>query len=83
LIVVAFGRRDRSTIWRLLVQEIFFDCIINYVLEYGLDKLSESNLADMLTLKNAATLLITTTKGALCVMLEKQEVLNFLNSFQK
>lgn len=62
--------------------DTFFACIINYVLEYGLDKLSESSLADMLTFANAAASLITTKKGALRVMPEKQEVLNFLNSFQ-
>lgn len=60
--------------------DTFFASIINFLLEHGLENLSEANLADMLTFANAAASLITTKKGALRVMPEKQEVLDFINS---
>lgn len=62
--------------------DTFCACIINYVLDHGLDNLSITNLADMLTFANAASSLITTKKGALRVMPEKQEVLDLIKSFQ-
>jgi fructokinase len=60
--------------------DTFFGSILNFVLEYGIENLSETNLAEMLTFANAAASLITTKKGALRVMPEKQEVLDFLGS---
>ena len=53
---------------------------LNYVLEHGLDNLTEENLTELLTFANAATSLITTKKGALKVMPEKEEVLAFIAS---
>lgn len=53
---------------------------LNYILEHGLDNLTEQNLAELLTFANAAASLITTKKGALKVMPEKEEVLAFLAS---
>ena len=41
---------------------------LNYVLEHGLDDLTEENLYELLTFANAAASLITTRKGALRVM---------------
>ena len=41
---------------------------LNYVLEHGLDNLTEENLKELLTFANAAASLITTRKGALRVM---------------
>ena len=38
---------------------------LNYVLEHGLDDLTEENLKELLTFANAAAALITTKKGAL------------------
>ena len=52
----------------------------NYVLEHGLDHLTEENLKELLTFANAAASLITTKKGALKVMPEKEEVLAFIAS---
>ena len=51
---------------------------LNYVLEHGLDNLTEENLKELLTFANAAASLITTKKGALKVMPEKEEVLAFI-----
>lgn len=53
---------------------------LNYVLEHGLDHLTEENLKGLLTFANAAASLITTKKGALKVMPEKEEVLAFIAS---
>ena len=53
---------------------------LNYVLEHGLDHLTEENLKEFLTFANAAASLITTKKGALKVMPEKEEVLAFIAS---
>ena len=53
---------------------------LNYVLEHGLANLTEENLTELLTFANAAASLITTKKGALKVMPEKEEVLAFIAS---
>ena len=53
---------------------------LNYVLEHGLDHLTEEKLKELLTFANAAASLITTKKGALKVMPEKEEVLAFIAS---
>lgn len=53
---------------------------LNYVLEHGLDNLTKENLTELLTFANAAASLITTKKGALKVMPEKEEVLAFIAS---
>lgn len=53
---------------------------LNYVLEHGLENLTEENLKELLTFANAAASLITTRKGALRVMPSKEEVLDFIAS---
>ena len=53
---------------------------LNYVLEHGLDNLTEENLKELLTFANAAASLIITRKGALRVMSTKEEVLDFMKS---
>ena len=53
---------------------------LNYILEHGLDNLTEENLTELLTFANAAASLITTKKAALKVMPEKEEVLAFIAS---
>lgn len=52
--------------------------VLNYVLEYGLEQLTEAHLKEMLTFANAAASLITTKKGALKVMPKKAEIEAFL-----
>ena len=56
---------------------------LNYVLEHGLENLTEDNLMELLTFANAAASLITTRKGALRVMPDRQEVLDFIASRQQ
>lgn len=58
--------------------DTFCACVLNYVLEHGLEALTDEQLKEMLTFANAAASIITTRKGALRVMPTREEVLNFL-----
>ncbi|MDY3917786.1 MAG: PfkB family carbohydrate kinase [Candidatus Limivivens sp.] len=54
--------------------DTFCGCVLHEVCRHGLEDLSENRLQNMLTFANAAASLITTRKGALRVMPEKEEV---------
>ncbi|MDD6615765.1 MAG: PfkB family carbohydrate kinase [Lachnospiraceae bacterium] len=54
--------------------DTFGGCSLNYVLEHGLEDLTEENLAELLTIANAGASIITTRKGALKVMPTKEEI---------
>ena len=54
--------------------DTFFGCIIHYILEHGLNGLTEQMLLEMLTFANAAASIITTKRGALYVMPSKEEI---------
>ena len=54
--------------------DTFCACVLHYVLEHGLEGLEEKDLKEMLRFANAAASLITTRKGALRVMPEKEEI---------
>lgn len=54
--------------------DTFMACVLNTVLEKGLDSLSEEDLYTMLRFANAASSIITTRKGALKVMPSRKEV---------
>lgn len=54
--------------------DTFCGCVLNYVLEHGMKDLNEDNLKEMLTFANAAASLITTKKGAIRSMPEKEEI---------
>ena len=60
--------------------DTFCASILNYILEHGLNSLSEEQLKEMLTFANAAASLITTRKGALRVMPSKKEVEDYIRS---
>lgn len=60
--------------------DTFCASILNYVLEHGLEGLTDEQLLEMITFANAGASLITTRKGALRVMPEKQDVLDFIAS---
>lgn len=62
--------------------DTFCASTLNYVLDHGLENLTEENLKELLTFANAAASLITTRKGALRVMPDRQEVLDFIASRQ-
>ena len=65
---------QKNTIETTGAGDTFCACVINFVLEHGLQNLTEENLREMLTFANAAASLITTRKGALRVMPEKADV---------
>lgn len=54
--------------------DTFEGCALNYVLEHGLEELSEENLKELLVFANAGASIITTRKGALKVMPRKEEI---------
>lgn len=59
--------------------DTFCACVLNYVLEHGLDGLTQEDLKQMLTFANGASSLITTRRGALKVMPEKEEVEQYIS----
>lgn len=58
--------------------DTFCASILNYVLDHGLEDLTDENLMEMLTFANAGASLITTRKGALRVMPTREEVEEFI-----
>lgn len=60
--------------------DTFCACALNYILEHGIESLTAEQLEEMLTFANAAASLITTHKGALCVMPKREEIVRFLEA---
>ena len=58
--------------------DTFCACLLNGVLEYGLDELDAAKLQEIGRFASAASSLITQRKGALKSMPEKEEVLHFM-----
>ena len=58
--------------------DTFCGSSLNYILEHDFENLTEEQLGEMLTFANTAAALITTRKGAIRSMPEKEEVLEFL-----
>ena len=54
--------------------DTFCASVLNFVLENGLDNLSAEQLTQMLRFANAAAYLVTTRKGAICSMPEKEQI---------
>lgn len=54
--------------------DTFCACVLNFVLENGIDGLDEGKLTEMLRFANAAAYLVTTKKGAIRSMPEREEV---------
>ncbi len=66
-------RRD-DTIETTGAGDTFMACVLDFVLEHGLDGLTEAALAEMLDFAGTAAALITTRKGALKVMPDLEEI---------
>ena len=60
--------------------DTFMACVLNAVLEKGMEALTEDNLLEMLKFANAASSIITTRKGALKVMPQKQEIIAVMDA---
>lgn len=58
--------------------DTFCACVLNYVLEHGLDGLTEGNLHDMLRFANTAAYIVTTRKGAIRSMPDPEAVWDIL-----
>lgn len=63
--------------------DTFCACILHYVLQFGLDTLSINEVQEMLIFANAAAALITTKRGALKVMPEKEDIDNLICTMDK
>lgn len=80
MIVTAAPFLQENTIETTGAGDTFTGCMLNTILEKGLDQLTEDDLAQMLNFANAGASLITTKRGALKVMPEKEEIEALMNS---
>lgn len=58
--------------------DTFCACVLNFVLEHGIDGLTAGDLTEMLRFANAAAYLVTTRRGAIRSMPERAEVMALL-----
>ena len=68
------GFVQKNTIETTGAGDTFCGCMLHYIIQHGLEDLTEENLKELLTFANAAASVITTRKGALAVMPSKEEV---------
>ena len=69
---------QKNTIETTGAGDTFMACILNTVLDKGINGLSENDMYEMLRFANAAASIITTRKGALKVMPQNQEIRDML-----
>ena len=62
--------------------DTFCACILHEILKNGYDDFSMERMRAMLRFANAASSLITTRKGALCVMPDQAEILKLIEADQ-
>ena len=60
--------------------DTFMACVLNAVLENGIDSLNDNDLLDMPEFANAASSIITTRKGALKVMPKRKEIIEVIRT---
>ncbi len=65
---------QKDTIETTGAGDTFGGCVLDFILEKGLDDLKEADLKGMLTFANAAASIITTRRGALRVMPDPGEI---------
>lgn len=58
--------------------DTFCACVLNGVLEYGIDDLDEEKIKTIITFANGAASMVTTRKGALRVMPQVEDVKEFI-----
>lgn len=54
--------------------DTFCACVIGFLLEHGLDDLAKEDLERMLSFANAAASIVTTRKGTICSMPDREEI---------
>ena len=74
MIVEVPARINEKTIETTGAGDTFCGCVLHYILEHNLEGMTEENLKEMLQFANSAASLITTKKGALRVMPEREEI---------
>jgi len=62
--------------------DTFCACVLNYVLENGIEGLKEGDLRQMLRFANAAAYLVTTKKGAILSMPDRAQIREILENNQ-
>lgn len=60
--------------------DTFCGCCLSFICDRGLDQLTETDLIEMLQFATASASIITTRKGAILAMPQKQEVMSFLQN---
>ena len=75
------GFVQKNTIETTGAGDTFCGCMLHYIIQHGLEDLTEENLRELLTFANAAASVITTRKGALAVMPSKEEVEELLREY--
>ena len=65
---------QKNTIETTGAGDTFGGCILHFICEYGLEFLTEEKLREMLRFANGAASIVTTRKGALKVMPDREEV---------
>lgn len=73
-----FGGFDVDTIETTGAGDTFCGSALNFILEHDINALTENDLKELLAFANAAAAIITTRRGALTVMPEKEEILDLL-----
>ncbi len=83
MVVKKCGYKNPATIETTGAGDTFCACAIDYVRRNRIADLSEDKLYECLNFANAAASIITTRRGALSVMPQKEEVLEFLEAANK
>lgn len=73
-----FGGFDVDTIETTGAGDTFCGSALNFILEHDINALTENDLKELLAFANAAAAIITTRRGALKVMPEKEEILELI-----
>lgn len=81
-IVKVPGFIQKNTIETTGAGDTFGGCSLNYIIEHGIDGLTEENLKELLTFANAGASMITTRKGALRVMPSEAEIKNLIETYE-
>lgn len=74
MLVEAKAFIQENTIETTGAGDTFEGCALNFVLEHGMENLSEEDLQELLVFANAGASIITTRKGALRVMPKAEEI---------
>lgn len=59
--------------------DAFCGCMIDFLLEHGIESLTQTQIKNFARFANAAASIVTTKKGALMSMPERRQILEFLS----